>query len=69
MQIFQLQHPAHETVLCDDGCDLTADYLELNEDREYRCCPLHTHSAVHASRLPQRPMSARAPYRSRPRVM
>lgn len=67
MQIYQLQHPADEIILCDDGCDLAANYLEVTEEREYRCCPLHTHASVHASRLPQRPVGMPS-YRSRPRL-
>ena len=67
MQIFQLQHPATEIILCDNGCDLRADFLEVTEDREYRLCPLHTHSAIHVSKLPQRAMNRGLPFRSRAR--
>lgn len=65
MQIFQLQHPRNEIILCDDDCELTAAFLEVKGDREVRACVLHTHSAVHCSRLPSR--AASAEYRSRPR--
>jgi hypothetical protein len=68
MQIFQLPHPEKELVLCDHACDLTADFLEVNEQgHESRVCVLHTHSAVHASRLPKRSMKEGLPFRSRPR--
>ena len=69
MQIFQLEHPRNEIILCDGDCDLAACFLEIGDARdEKRLCPLHTHSAVHAATLPKRGAGAGFPYRSRPRT-
>ena len=67
VQHFRLEHPAQETVLCDDfTCAKVADYLEVDEHGHEHClCATHTSSGKHAAVLPARKPKPELPYRSR----
>src|ERR1035437_5786122 len=57
MELFQLHHPLHATVLCDrKGCEQVAVYLEVDDSgHAYRLCASLTDNTPHASRLPLEP--------------
>jgi hypothetical protein len=67
VQHFRLEHPAQETVLCDDfACAKVADYVEVDEHGHELClCASHTSSGKYAAVLPARKPKPEVPYRSR----